>query len=327
MAGRAILIIGGAALVMAVAFAAAGWMLLRVVDEALSGGDPHGSLWIYDLNTGELTRIADRPAQSVAWTSDSQSIWFSAAGYPGNGGHSVDSIDLPSREISKLFGIGSGGYVTLAPAAGLAAYAQESGTRLSVRIRAIDGYSATIEDANYPSFDESGATLSFSRPSCGLASVFETNPRDPTLIEPAPSPPTDIGPSGDYSLSPNGRYVTYSQARFGEVFLRDLEQGTEISLGDGFEAEAWAPDSTQFVFRSRPDGFARPDTQVLRIVSSTDGSIAREIDIGRVETRIDLLTGEGVDEQELVSSIAWSPDGRMLAIGVVGGGGYNIPCE
>jgi Tol biopolymer transport system component len=325
---RAALVLGLCFSVLVVGAFAFVWTASRAVEDFFYD-EPHGSIYVYSIDSGQLEKIADQAAFSLAWTAEGQELWFTDASQPG-GSHSVRAIDVGSRAERELFDIGSGGYVTMSPAAGLVAFARGAQAPLSVHVVGLDGAQTTFDDANHPRLTSDGVKLTFVRPSCGVPPTFyDSDPRVPQSAQPAIDETTalSVEPDGPYSLSPDGRYLTYWKDDYSEIYLRDLTTGVEFNLGAGFPAEAWAPDSSRFVFMHRPDGFGAYETPVLRFVNTADGTVIDEIDLSLIETHLEISDPPvNADDQELVRAVAWSPDGASLAIGVAGGGTLYPPC-
>ena len=89
-------------------------------------------------------------------------------------------------------------------------------------------------------------------------------------------------------LSPDGRHLAFGKAR--NVWVLDLELGTETRLGDGGEA-VWTPDGSRVTYWTqgldlywqRPDGSAPPEPLYI-------------------------------SEDHVLSPTSWTPDGRTLAL-------------
>jgi hypothetical protein len=304
------------------------WIAARFAS-GLFYDEPHGALYVYSVESGDLEKISSRAAFQAAWAANSESVWFTDASIPGNGSHSVWEVHLSSKEARKIFDLRSGGYATLLPEAGLVAYARGATPPLTVHVAGIDGTRTTFADANYPAFDASGQELTFVRPSCARPpTVYEADPRDEASARPATPPEAlAINHDGYYSISPNERFVVYWKKQYGDIFLRDLTTGSERNLGSGFADATWAPDSSQFLFMLRPNGFGESDSQILQFVRAADGEKLAHIDLSIIETHINLDDPDDHgQDQELVAEVAWSPDGASVAIGIGGGGQSYPPC-
>ncbi len=121
-------------------------------------------------------------------------------------------------------------------------------------------------------------------------------------------------------ISPDGRYVAFfsSRALFSyDLYMADAHTGKIIrklaspSSDPHFDAinfvqssGAWSPDSKQFAFMVDEGG-----KEDVAIVDASDGHIARRISV----------PGVGA-----VTGVAWSPDGKLLALSGMAGGISNI---
>jgi hypothetical protein len=325
---RAALVIGVCGLVLIAGIGALAWMAGRAVSNVFDL-EPHGSLFVYSLQSGELTKIADEPAYALEWTPDGRSLWFTAAGHPSNRDYPVRELDVGTGEVADIFEIARGGYVSLAPSLGLIAYVRGTSPPLTARVIGVGDVESEFEDATSPKFTRDGA-LRFTRPSCGTQAVrYIANPVQPDSAQPAADEASsfNVDTDGDYSLSPDGRFLTYWKNSFSDVYLRDLTTGSELLLGAGFPAEAWSPDSSQFVFKHRPEGFGVVESQVLQFVRAADGAMLGRLDLRAVETHFELGSEDSnARDQELVVDVAWSPVADKIALAVTGGGPWHGPC-
>ena len=333
---RVLLVVGACVVVLVIG----GVLLLRMTLDAVSNifSPPvHGSMHVYTLESKELTQVWTKATFELAWAPDGNAIWATDGGQPGDDTSAVYEVNLATGEGKELVGLGDGGYVSLAPEAGLVAYATGTQPPLSINVVSTSGERVKFGEGNFPLLREGGSLLTFLRPSCGYEqTVFAAEPLNPDSImargargEDGPQG-SDFGVESDgpVAASPDGRHLVYwKQAYSEDIFLRDTATGSEMSLGAGFPNVRWSPDATMFALMLRPDGFGTPETQVLAIVASEDGRILHSIDLNRIETHHDLGNPDSdPDDQELMADFEWSPDGKRIAIGVAGGGAWYPPC-
>lgn len=154
------------------------------------------------------------------------------------------------------------------------------------------------------------------------------------------------------NVSPDGRFVSYVDAAEGdaEIFRRNLTTQAIVKLTDNAAVDnhpVWSPDSRQIAFSSDRSGrwqvyvMDNDGSNVTQITEATVGarkplfSATGQLAYLRMATGpgkerlVDVVTLVAGEERTVlakrrVTDFAWSPDGRLLALGELAKGGGKI---
>jgi Tol biopolymer transport system component len=352
------MVLGGALVVAIVATVAGVWLLWELT--APLRDEPHGAVYVLDVHTQELRKVSGDGAGTVVWTPDGESIWYTDAGIPGTRGTSVKSVEVASRKRHTVVGLGHGGFVSMAPAAGLVAYATGDRADLTVRVASVDGQRRTFGPGTYPRLSRDGQHLLFLMPVCHSQTVEVAEPLMPNSVSTLTDGGVDWAHWFDNERAVYEKEITPGSfdghAATQSVTARFVQQpGEEARPALAYE---WAPmispdgrfavyslnqggdmvlrDLTAGVEINLGRGFASgdwsPDSQMFVVRLRPNGNAAGDVlqVFSRDGTKV-FSVDEGTmksreQRYEFVNDIAWSPDGSKLAIGVMGGGSGYPPC-
>ena len=249
---------------------------------------PDGSMIVYTVeegpNTVNLWRAGTEEIEMTRLTEEQNTI-YGAPRFNSTG-------DLLAVEVREEFQIGDQGSQLTPP-------------RLQLR-RPTDGspagdiYGGQGAIAHTPRWSPDGTHIAFFEANANALGVFNFT-ADLRFF------PAESAQLGSQSWSPDGRAIIYTavhlldQGAQQNIVLRDLELGTEISLGEsnGDQADpAWSPDGTTVAYIYKPP---RNDTNNEGIwLMRPDGT-------GKVPL---------VSEPNVIYSLPlWSPDGQWLLFG------------
>jgi WD40 repeat protein len=296
-------------------------------DGGAAAGTVKGDLWVRDLTTGVLERVAGPPGEirRLAWTADSR--WLVIGG----------------RQDSHFIGPGAERRTIPAGLAGGSALSGDGARMLDVQGRVWDTPSGRALAKAPPASMTSGSDAALSHDGRWLASAVphRVQIHDVASGAPGASFPCDARVS-EVHFSPDDARLVVNGARLG---LWDVATGRAIPLRPGASGLVFSRDGTLLAYRTDEDRMERP--HVVVAVAAT-GRVVRDVTLGEnVEPRIlaiadddrsfammtsnevdlvDVASGQsrtvaydgagtpGQAAGETIDDVAWSPDGSALAL-------------
>lgn len=186
-------------------------------------------------------------------------------------------------------------------------FTTDDGSGEDIALVGVDGGPVTLltSDADYdgrPSLSPDGSRIVFENETerAGNISIMDADGSNRSVIADGTSGYFALGNRGyDSAWSPDGTKVAFYGGESNDIWVHDLETGTNRSLTEDVNGDAddfsWSPDSSHLVFIGRGKEFLDGDDLWLVDVNSSDSA-----------HRLAELAGNQTDPR-------WSPDGRRIA--------------